>query len=430
MRDVLGKDEAAVEFVRFPFHDRTQWADKTYYAALVVTPRAAEPNLVMLGEAKDLEAAPLDDFRVWVAEPNPDEPRKAGAGRKFATAFWEPVGKALRGARRVYVSPDGALNQVSLGLAPLSDGRLLMEARDLRLVSSTKDLLRPAGKPAADTAVLLGNPKFDLSEAEERAALESAVPSGRLPQAAPQAAGPSPADSESVRRLRAVRGGVLAPLPGTQAEVDTLKTVLAQHAWNVDEYTQARALEERVKQVRGPRVLHLATHGFFIADPPYKQSNRAGAGEAEPAALEDPMLRSGLFLAGADRALRGLPAIPGLENGVLTAFEATQLNLQGTELVVLSACDTGLGEAEAGEGVFGLRRALQEAGAGAVLMSMWSVPDQETRELMEIFYTRWLNGEEKHAALRSAELEERQRVRQRYGSDLPYYWGAFVLVGR
>jgi CHAT domain-containing protein len=146
--------------------------------------------------------------------------------------------------------------------------------------------------------------------------------------------------------------------------------------------------------------------------------------------MEDPMLRSGVLLAGADRVYRNEPAPKDLDDGVLTAYEASTLDLQGTELVVLSACETGLGEQQNGEGVFGLRRGLQEAGADGVMMSMWSVPDQETQELMTKFYGKWLSGMEKHEALRQAQLEERETVRKRYGKDLPYYWGAFVLVGR
>ncbi len=119
-----------------------------------------------------------------------------------------------------------------------------------------------------------------------------------------------------------------------------------------------------------------------------------------------------------------------LDDGILTAYEATQLNLQGTELVVLSACETALGEVKTGEGVFGLRRALQEAGAEAVMMTMWTVPDQETRELMTMFYRKWLAGEDKHQALREAQLEMRKRVTAHEGIDLPRLWGAFVLVGR
>jgi len=430
VRDALKKDQAAVEIVRFQFHDGKQWTDKFYYAALVVTPRAEQPAVVMLGEAKDLEAAPMDDYRALVAEPASDGPVNAETGRKFAAAFWEPVAKAVGLARRVYVSPDGALNQVSLGLAPLSGGRLLMNAHDIRLVSSTKDLLRPGRGAVANTAVLVGNPKFDMSEAEGHAALESFKRLSAHPQAVAEQPEPSPARAFPATKARAVRGGVLAPLPGTQAEIESLKALLAGHGWKVESYTQTEALEERVQQVRGPRVLHLATHGFFVAEPEQGTIRRPGSSEQTPSPMDDPMLRSGLFLAGADRALRGLPPAEGLENGVLTAFLASQLNLQGTELVVLSACETGLGETENGEGVFGLRRALQEAGASAVLMSLWSVPDQETRELMESFYTHWLDGEDKQEALRHAELEEREAVKKRYGRDLPYYWGAFVLVGR
>jgi CHAT domain-containing protein len=116
---------------------------------------------------------------------------------------------------------------------------------------------------------------------------------------------------------------------------------------------------------------------------------------------------------------------------VLTALEAGNLDLTGTELVVLSACNTGQGEVPSSEGVFGLRRALEEAGAQSVMMSLWSVPDKETLELMKLFYQKWLSGTEKHEALKQAQLEMRQRVRSEHdGHDLPYYWAAFVLVGR
>ncbi len=142
------------------------------------------------------------------------------------------------------------------------------------------------------------------------------------------------------------------------------------------------------------------------------------------------MLRSGLYFAGANRRLSGKSTPSDLDDGVLTAYEASSLNLQGTELVVLSACETGLGEVASGEGVFGLRRALQVAGAESVLLSMWSVPDKETQELMTLFYQKWLSGKDKNQALREAQLEMRSRVKSRYGKDLPQYWAAFVLVGR
>ena len=121
----------------------------------------------------------------------------------------------------------------------------------------------------------------------------------------------------------------------------------------------------------------------------------------------------------------------GVDNGVLTALEAGNLDLTGTELVVLSACNTGQGEVKNGEGVFGLRRALEEAGAQSILMSLWSVPDKETLDLMQAFYKLWLSGTEKHEAFKQAQLVIREKVKQAHnGKDLPYYWGAFVLVGR
>lgn len=190
-------------------------------------------------------------------------------------------------------------------------------------------------------------------------------------------------------------------------------------------FAEGAALEEAVKRARSPRLLHLATHGFFLGEQSYAGD---AAADVNPG-LENPMMRSGLFFAGAERALLGARPPEGLEDGVLTAYEAAALDLQGTELVVLSACETGLGQVRNGEGVFGLRRALQIAGARAVLMSLWAVPDRETQELMGLFYDKWLAGAENHDALRAAQLEMRERIRTRYGKDLAHYWGGFILVG-
>jgi CHAT domain-containing protein len=183
-----------------------------------------------------------------------------------------------------------------------------------------------------------------------------------------------------------------------------------------------------VDKMRSPAIVHIATHGFFLTDQDVAQKSKASGAASAP--VEDPMLRSGLFFAGADRIRSGAAPVAGLDDGVLTAYEASQLDLEGTELVVLSACETGLGQQSNSEGVFGLRRGLQEAGAQAMMMSMWSVPDRETQELMALFYANWLGGLDKPEALRQAQLQEREVVRQRYGKDLPFYWGAFVLISR
>lgn len=219
---------------------------------------------------------------------------------------------------------------------------------------------------------------------------------------------------------------MLVPLPATKAEIAIVRSTLEKRGWHVDVFTGENATEEAVQGVKRPTILHLATHGFFLSD---QAPIFTDISARLPVGFEDPMLRPGLFFAGANRTLKGERPPEGLEDGILTASEATSLNLQGTELVVLSACETGRGKVRSGEGVFGLRRAMEEAGAQAVLMSMWAVPDRETQELMTLFYGKWLAGMEKQKAFREAEIELRVRVKARYGADQPFYWGGFVLVG-
>ena len=441
-RDVQAKlqpGEAAIEFVRFHYYDGKKWTGDSEYVALVVTTQTrSAPTLVPLGLAKDLEGDPLRDYRIRLGlheyettrGVNVIEQRESESGApksSFYDAYWKPLESSLGGVTRIYLSPDGALNQVALGDITVPDGQLLMEKYDLRIVSSTKDILRTAQKHSSDVAVLVGNPMFDLDEAHERTALQ-ALRTNQGTQSAhatgdDDAGSPIPASDRS----RDLVGGKLDPLKATQKEVQEISAVLEKKHWRVETYTGENALKEAVTRVQSPRVLHLATHGFFESDQKQKLQRTPAN---QPSGLEDPMLRSGLFFAGANRVLSGESIPTDLDDGVLTAYEASSLNLQGTELVVLSACETGLGEVEAGEGVFGLRRAFQVAGAESILMSMWSVPDKETQELMGLFYKKWLAGEEKHEALREAQLEMRTRVEHRYGKDSPRYWGAFVLVGR
>jgi len=249
--------------------------------------------------------------------------------------FWKPLEAALGNSKRVYVSPDGILNQIPLGVLADDSGRLLLEKFDLRLVNSTNDVLRAPQSPKSKVAVLLGNPTFDLTEAEQRTALEKIPGTKSAPQLA--SAESAPAAATALPRSRDIRGGPLKPLPGTQTEVDAVGAQLRAAGWEVDSYTRESALEEVVDRMQGPRLVHIATHGFFLSD--QEIAHDPDLNSARSVVHEDPMLRSGLFFTGADRAESGAPPSSGLEDGVLTAYEAAQLNLQGTELVVLSACE-------------------------------------------------------------------------------------------
>src|SRR6266852_363472 len=416
-REVQGQlkpDEAAIEYIRFRFHDGKKWTDTYEYAALVVRPGSTTaPTLVALGDTGKLEAAPLEEYHMRTSTKGGSAP---ASGPGLYQAFWKPLETALAGVRRIYLSPDGILDQVSLAVVADESGRLLLEKYDLRTVSSTQDLLREKHKPARDLAVLIGNPDFDLGASQK----EAPAP----PEEQGDKSGRAIFTTTTVRHSREQR---ILPLPATQAEVNALASLLQGHHWTVRVYAREKALKETLKRVKNPRVLHVATQSFNLPLP--KEKSSRGPTE-RPAVLEDPMLRSGLYFAGANRTLSGGIVGASVDDGILTAYEAAELDLHGTELVVLSAGESGLGQAMSGEGVFGLRRALLEAGAEAVLVSMWNVPDKETQELMTLFYQKWLAGKDKHEALREAQLEMRSRVKARYGGDRPALWGAFVLLGR
>jgi CHAT domain-containing protein/tetratricopeptide (TPR) repeat protein len=431
VRDRLTAGEAAVEFVRFPFFDGTNWADRDRYAALIVTPRSPAPALVPLGDANVLECGPLNEYSLRIAPlqqqsqglpcPPAGPASPIALTPTFYDAFWKPLESELAGARRVYVSLDGVLNQVALNVVPDERGTLLLDKYDLRVVLSTRDLLRDPVRVSSSSAVLVGNPLYAADESVQAAA---ARPYRSPLRGNEDGAAGSPEERAGI----GLRGPPWAPLDGTRVEVDRVGQLLRAREWTVRTYEGRDAVVEAVKAVQSPRVLHLATHGDFAADPAERrrQTFTVIGDETAPKSsiLDDPMMRSGLFFTGANRYRAGLPPPPGTDDGVLTAYEASQLNLSGTELVVLSACKSGLGQSREGEGVFGLRRAFQLAGAQSVLMSMWSVPDADTQALMTRFYTNWLAGADKHAAFREA-----QRALARQTKD-PSRWGAFVLVGR
>lgn len=424
VRDALKPGEAAVEFARFRYFDK-QWTDKSYYVALVVTSETKrEPEFILLGDAQQIDGNALMGFRraVQTRGVSPEEKTKVPSARAYEL-IWQPLEEVLNGKSRIFVAPDGALNEIPLGIIPAPDGKLQMERYDLRLVSSTKEILLSGHAPASTGALLVGDPAFDASDQQQATAMQAL----KLPRLQPQSVVVDFAiakDGESMAEDHA-----LPPLPGTGAEIVAISDLMKAHGWMTAVYTRDSALKSVVERAGSARVVHIATHGFFLLDQEIKPGKKGAAAE-QSVEFEDPMLRSGLYFSGADRTLAGTAAPNGLDNGVLTALEASNLDLRGTELVALSACNTGQGDIKNGEGVFGLRRALQEAGAQAVLMSLWSVPDHETQDLMKRFYAKWLGGMDKHEALKEAQLEVREEVRRDHdGRDLPFYWGAFVLYG-
>jgi CHAT domain-containing protein len=229
----------------------------------------------------------------------------------------------------------------------------------------------------------------------------------------------------------ASRGGIWRPLTSAGKEVENISSTLEKAGFQTLQYIGTSATEEQFKKIGteepSPRILHIATHGFFYPDPEKAPSRRMGLEENETVFKwsDNPMVRSGLILAGGNYAWQhGKPAREGKEDGILTAYEISQMNLNNTELVVLSACETGLGDINGNEGVYGLQRAFKIAGAKYLIMSLWQVDDEETQEFMKLFYTHWLDKKmDIPVAFRQAQQEMRRLVRGK-----PYYWAGFVLI--
>jgi len=341
--------------------------------------------------------------------------------RKIHDLVFMPLKNALGDVKEIFISPDGNLNLIPFEVLQGPDGRFLIEDYIFNYLAAGRDILGFGQKEASGSkALIIGDPDFDLETDEKSDTLR------KLSLAQPE---------DATKRSVDMRGFHFSSLPGTREEVDAIGAILNNQACEV--YTGKQALEEVLRQTETPRILHLATHGFFLEDldlsdlVDQRGLQMASMGSFQKGAsikVENPLLRSGIALAGANNALDSENV--GNSDGIVTAEKILGLRLRGTDMVVLSACETGLGEVKAGEGVYGLRRAFLQAGAKSLVMSMWSVPDKETKELMVQFYKNIQSGKMNRCqSLRQAMLSEMQKTRERYDNANPFYWGAFVFLG-
>jgi CHAT domain-containing protein/tetratricopeptide (TPR) repeat protein len=417
----LPQGSVLVELCRCEVSDFTAKKRKTgrwRYLAYVLAPGPGKQvDLVDLGDAEALDGAIAACKASLKDATDRDGARAIAAGRALHDRLFAPLRPAIGQARTVFISPDGEASCIPLEVLVGPDGRYLVEDFAFNYLAAGRDMLGFAKDGAGSgPIVLFGDPDFNRPAT-------AAVPS----------------DQDQGAVSRAAASLRFSPLPGTREEVTALAGLLGPQAVA---YLEGRADEAALAQVAAPRILHLATHGFFLSD--QKLSLLLGPGDdrspgaADEAAkgpsvqerFENPLLRSGLALAGANAALAASDGHGG-RGGLVTAEKVLGLNLHGTRLVVLSACETGLGQVKAGEGVFGLRRAFAQAGARGLVMSMWSVPDKETKELMVGLYRYLRQGDVGPGqALRRAALDEMAVVRQRYGQPRPFFWGAFVFLGQ
>jgi CHAT domain-containing protein len=331
------------------------------------------------------------------------------------------VARSLGSARRILIVPDGGINLVSFATLPAGTDRYLVEeAPTLHYLSAERDLLTQANsaRGAGAGALVVGGPDFNADP--------------RVPATPKDASAGRSAYRGAPPSCGAFRSFRFAPLPGATKEASKIQEILssrpARRSSQVLELTAGEATEEAFKALApGKEMLHVATHGFFLNSrcPALDVSGR-GTPSAAAVSLDTPLLLSGLVLAGANR--RG-EARSGAEDGILTSEEIATLDLSSVDWAVLSACETGLGEIQAGEGVLGLRRAFQIAGARTLIMSLWKVDDDSTQEWMRGLYENRLAGMSTAEAARRASVSMIQAERAAGKSTHPFFWGGFVATG-
>jgi len=424
----LPADTVLIEFAKIKilnFKDtgkEEKWHPPHYLSFLLYAGLPVRVGLIDLGDAAFIDHA-VAEYKHEI---------KTGkdtleAGRKVYDAVFAPLKKELGDIKEVFLSPDGNLNLIPFEVLPGADGRFLIEDYTFCYLAAGRDAAGFGEKrEKGGKALLIGDPDFDMK--------------------APDAANAKPAKTSQPRagqkylaqRSADMREMHFDRLPGTREEVKAIRTILGSQ--NAVLYTGRDALETVLtKAGRPPSILHLATHGFFLSDIETeaftdKNTGMMALSAAPPARagkkvkIENPLLRSGIVLAGANRTLKS--GQTQQSGGIVTAEKILGLKLRGTDLTVLSACETGLGDVKAGEGVYGLRRAFTQAGTRSLVMSMWPVPDRETKELMVNFYKNITAGKMKRSqALRQAALKQMGIVKQRYGQANPLLWGAFVFMG-
>ena len=362
VQQALQPGEAAVEIVRF--------LDGLIYGALIITPETIEQPvmaLMMSTKSKHLERQFYDRYRNSITYKLVDT-------LSYDT-YWKPIKEKLlqlspngKIPHRVYLSNDGIYNQINLNtLNNPVNGQYILDETDIVILTNTKDLLKPTRTNRKKNAILFGQPAFSST-------------------------------SNSTN--------VFSPLPETGKEVELISQILKKAGWKTEVFLGTDATEKQLKTMATGQILHLASHGFFEK----KEDTEPNMASA--------MVQSGIALAGAnDTDKRD-------EDGLLTAFEVLSMDLDSTQLVVLSACETGQGNLRRSEGIYGLQRAVRVAGASNMIISLWKVDDTATQELMVAFYLNWVFSKDIHAAFRAAQ----QTLRIKYSE--PYYWGAFVLSGK
>lgn len=407
----LKPKQAAIEFISFHQITNSKQDGKIIYGALLLRKEDPYPNLVFLGEETLLKQI------IPRIGASPQEINASYNSTALYSAVWKPLESYLKGIDTIYFSPSGILNRVSMSAPSLCDSLNLMDKFSLVQLSSTRILALPLHDHLVNSAVVYGGINYDT---DTIALKNSAAKFGSKDLSQPESS-PNPGNLS--------RGG-FRYLPGTLKEAELISAMLKNKGIQTTLYSGNEAVEESFVSLSGdkaPALIHIATHGFYYPDSineiTKKISLLTKGGSAFYRFSSDPLFRSGLLMAGSNQSWKGMSLPEGVEDGILTAREVSYMNLLNTELVALSACQTGQGDVKGSEGVEGLERGFKLAGVHYLLMSLWEIPDKETTEFMSAFYDHWLGGMQIKNAFKTTQME----LRKKYLKE-PYKWAGFILV--
>ncbi|MFN8416850.1 MAG: CHAT domain-containing tetratricopeptide repeat protein [Cytophagaceae bacterium] len=360
----LATTDAAVEILHVRHVNKIS-TDTVYYVALILDKTVTQPKVVVLQNGNQLERKYFAYYRNCIKGKLNDV--------NSYQQYWKNI-ETSSTASNWYVSLDGVYNQINLHSLKYDDGMYVVDKKNIILVTNTKDVIdlkTPKTASTLKTATLIGYPNYGSS-------------------------------------------GSVTPLPGTKVELESCKAILVGGGYKVTLQLQNEATEMNARKISNATIVHFATHGFFV---PEDTSVDLSMGIESSRSAQNPMLRSGLLLTNAEAAIDGTS-----EYGILNAYEVMNMDLSKTEITILSACETGLGDVKNGEGVYGLQRAFQVAGSQSLIMSLWKVNDEVTQKLISTFLKNYILYKDKQKAFKLAMLEIKKVYKD------PYYWAAFVLV--
>ena len=407
LKNKLGANEAAIEFTEFNLFNGKEWTDSTIYAALLIRKDLPAPRMIFLFEKRQ-----LDSLLNNISEANVsilyrggkvNETPRASYSKLLYQIAWQPLEAHLKNINKVYFAPAGDLFKVSFAAIPINETSLLSDKYQLVQLNTTAAILdnKTSALGSDDQLVLYGGIRYDANpETISKTVSEQ---------------------NNTYKKTKSFRTGnsttSFSYLDGTLTEVNGLQKQAAAAHFKANVYKELNATEESFKSIsttNSPAILHIATHGFFYSNSDSSSNIFSSS--------KDPLMRSGLLFAGANNSFQGkMP--DNLEDGILTAYEVSNMYLPKTRLVVLSACETARGDIQGSEGVYGLQRAFKMAGVQNLVMSLWEVPDTETAEFMQEFYKNVF----KKLPVSDAFYKAQTTMKNKYRKE-PEKWAAWVLV--